>query len=102
MPLLHSVSAFLRCDSRHFYYAIYRLHVLISWLALLLVRIAEVRTQETWSSLRKELDRIHLGHFSSKNGDVYQSTQLTQEQRKIFDLLGVETPPRFLEIQAKS
>src|SRR5690606_7069998 len=30
-----------------------RSHILLSWLALLLVRIAEVKTGETWNVLRK-------------------------------------------------
>ncbi|MBA1336970.1 MAG: Transposase [Firmicutes bacterium] len=54
-----------------------RAHILISWLALLLVRIAEAKTGSTWPKLRDELERLHLGHFSSKNGDLYQSTKLT-------------------------
>lgn len=79
-----------------------RAHIIVSWLALLLVRIIEVKTKQSWSSLRKELDRIHLGHFSSNNGDVYQSTELTAEQRKTFAALGIEAPPRFLDIQANA
>ena len=79
-----------------------RSHILISWLALLLVRIIEVKTDQTWSALRKELERIHLGHFSSINGDVYQSTELTAEHRKSFAALGIEPPPRFLEIHSKA
>ncbi|WP_027416905.1 IS1634 family transposase [Aneurinibacillus terranovensis] len=79
-----------------------RSHILLSWLALLLVRIVEVETGETWNVLRKDLDRIHLGHFSSKNGDVYQSTELTAKQRKIFAALGIEPPPRFLEIHPRA
>lgn len=43
-----------------------RAHILLSWLALLLVLIVEVETGETWNTLRKEIDRIHLGYFSSK------------------------------------
>lgn len=79
-----------------------RSHILLSWLALLLVRIVEVETGVTWNALRKELDRIHLGHFSSKNGDVYQSTELTVKQRETFATLGIEPPPRFLEIHPKA
>lgn len=79
-----------------------RSHILISWLALLVVRIVEVKTGQTWAALRKELDRIHLGHFSSINGDVYQSTELTAEHRKSFAALGIEPPPRFLEIHSKA
>jgi hypothetical protein len=79
-----------------------RAHILLSWLALLLVRIVEVGTGETWNVLRKELDRIHLGNFSSNNGDVYQSTELTAKQRKTFDTLGIQPPPRFLKIHPKA
>lgn len=79
-----------------------RAHILLCWLALLLVRIIEEETGETWTALRKELDRIHLGHFSSNNGDVYQSTELTPKQRKTFDTLGIEAPPKFLKIQPKA
>ncbi|MCA1700687.1 MAG: IS1634 family transposase, partial [Actinobacteria bacterium] len=37
-----------------------RAHVLICWLALLLVRVAERETGETWRRLRTELERLKL------------------------------------------
>jgi transposase len=43
-----------------------RAHVLLSWLALLLVRIVEIRTHESWPKVREECQRLTLGHFSSK------------------------------------
>jgi hypothetical protein len=36
-----------------------RAHVLLSWLALLLIRVAERRTGQTWSTLARELGRLH-------------------------------------------
>jgi transposase len=47
-------------------------HVLLSWPALLLVRIVEIHTHESWLKVRDEHDHLMLGHFSSKNGDLYQ------------------------------
>ncbi|QZT35207.1 IS1634 family transposase [Caldalkalibacillus thermarum TA2.A1] len=79
-----------------------RAHILLSWLALLLVRIVEVDTGESWRKVRDELQRLALGHFSSKNGDLYQCTEITAKQRQIFAAVGVEPPPRFLEIQPNS
>ncbi|QZT34737.1 IS1634 family transposase [Caldalkalibacillus thermarum TA2.A1] len=79
-----------------------RAHILLSWLALLLVRIVEVHTGESWRKVRDELQRLSLGHFSSKNGDLCQCTEITAKQRQIFVAVGVEPPPRFLEIQPKS
>ena len=35
-------------------------HVQLCWLALLLLRVAETETGETWRSLRNELDRMHI------------------------------------------
>ncbi len=77
-------------------------HVLLNWLALLLIRIIEIQTEQTWTSLRHTLDQIHLGRFSSKNGDLFQRTELTHEQRQILGTLGIEPPPGFLEIQPKA
>ena len=40
-----------------------RAHVLLCWLALLLIRIAENQTAGTWRNLRDELQRMQLGTF---------------------------------------
>jgi hypothetical protein len=45
-------------------------HVLLCWLALLLIRVAENQTGETWSRLRRQLDRMRLGEFSGSAGRV--------------------------------
>ena len=42
-----------------------RAHVLICFLALVLVRLAETRTGETWRTIRAELGQIRHGHFRS-------------------------------------
>jgi len=34
-------------------------HILLRWLALLLVRIAETTTAETWPVIRADLERLH-------------------------------------------
>ncbi|MFG3656679.1 IS1634 family transposase [Streptomyces sp. NPDC047706] len=36
-----------------------RAHVLLCWLALLLIRVAERRTEQTWPTINTELSRIH-------------------------------------------
>lgn len=35
-------------------------HVVVCWLALLLVRIAEHRTDQSWDTIRRSLERVHL------------------------------------------
>lgn len=74
-----------------------RAHVILCWLALLLIRIAENATGETWRNLRHELDRLHAGEFTGNNGRILQRTDLTDAQQAIFTALGVSLPPRFLD-----
>lgn len=60
-----------------------RSHVLLCWLALLLVRMAELETGWTWDKIRKEMDRLHIGEFLNKDGRILQYTEPTQNQRNI-------------------
>jgi transposase len=75
-----------------------RAHVLLSFLALLLCRVAETRAHDTWPSLRRELERIHLGYFQGSAGRVHQTTEITRRQREILNALDIPEPPRFLAI----
>jgi transposase len=76
-----------------------RAHVLLCFLALLLIRVAETRAADTWPNLRRELQRIHLGEFSGSAGQVRQRTEITSTQAEILRALEVTEPPRFLEIE---
>lgn len=75
-----------------------RAHVLLCWLALLLIRLAETETGDTWRNLRHELDRMHLGLFAGPAGQVLQRTQTTPAQAAIFRALHVTEPKRFLAL----
>ncbi len=75
-----------------------RAHVLLCWLALLLIRIAETATGETWRNLRFELEKCHRVRFSGPAGDVLQRTELTARQAVIFTSLAVPEPPRYAEL----
>jgi transposase len=77
-----------------------RAHVLLCWLGLLLIRIAENQTQDTWRNLRDELQRLHLGTFTGPAGTRQQRTELTHRQREILNALEIPKPPRFLELNA--
>jgi hypothetical protein len=75
-----------------------RAHVLLCWLALLLIRIAETGTGDTWANLRRELQRLHLGTFCGPTGTVRQRTETTHAQRAILAALGIDEPPKFFDI----
>jgi hypothetical protein len=73
-----------------------RAHVLLCWLALLLIRITEITTGRTWTSVRAELQRLHVGTFTGPAGTFRQRTELTTEQKAILAALGLPDPPRVL------
>jgi DDE family transposase len=79
-----------------------RAHVLLCWLALLLIRIAEQQTDDTWMNLRDELQRLHVGTFTGPAGSSQQRTQLTSRQHQILRALDLPEPPRFLALNAGS
>jgi hypothetical protein len=68
-------------------------HVLLCWLALLLVRLVETETGEGWERVRDELDPIHRVDLRTNHGDFQVVTKLTEEQRKLLKKLKV-TPPK--------
>jgi hypothetical protein len=77
-----------------------RAHVLLCWLALLLVRVAETSTAKTWPTIRATLDRLHLITFTGPAGTFRQTTELTKPQRDLFTALTLEAPKKIIEVTA--
>jgi hypothetical protein len=75
-----------------------RAHVLLCWLSLLLIRLAENATGETWRNLRAEMDKLHLGRFAGPAGEVAQRTEITTRQAAILAAAGVAEPPRYVRV----
>jgi hypothetical protein len=71
-----------------------RAHVLLCWLALLLIRVAERRTGQTWPALARELGRLHAVTLTGPTGTVTQTTELTTAQQGILRACGLTPPPR--------
>jgi hypothetical protein len=72
-----------------------RAHVQLCWLALLLIRIAENQTGDTWRNLRRELQRLHQGSFRGTAGLVLKTSETTAAQLRILRALGFDAPPTF-------
>jgi len=77
-----------------------RSHVLICWLALLLVRIAEVETGMSWAAIRRITQRLHLGEFLNEKNRVLRHTELSREQSNLFKKLKITPPKPFLKLEA--
>ncbi|MEF3305691.1 transposase [Paenibacillus sp. GYB003] len=64
-----------------------RAHVMLCWLALMLIRVVENQTGRTWREVREQLQRLHLVEYKSADGNVQQCTELTEEQLAIVSVI---------------
>jgi len=70
-----------------------RAHVQLCWLALLLLRVAEIAVGDTWRNIRGELDCMHLVTMATSEGRVSQRTETTSAQRSILAAMDIPDPP---------
>ena len=75
-----------------------RAHVLLCWLALLLMRVAENTSGQTWNTIRAQAQRVHAVTFTGPAGTFRKTTALSKTQRDLFTALGVEPPKTILDI----
>jgi transposase len=76
-----------------------RAHILLSWLALLLIRVAERQTGQTWRRIALDMQRLHHVTLTGPTGTLQQTTRLTDAQRQILTAAGVAAPPRITALQ---
>ena len=70
-----------------------RAHILLCWLALLMIRLAERQTGQTWRQIALELRRLHQVTLTGPAGTVAHTTTLTDPQRQILTALKIDPPP---------
>jgi Transposase DDE domain len=75
-----------------------RAHVILCWLALLLMRVAENETGRPWNRIRAELQRQHAVTWSGPAGTFRQATDLTKPLRDIYTALSIEPPKKILAL----
>ena len=75
-----------------------RAHVVLCWLALLLVRVIETSCEASWPQLRHELEKLRLGSFRGAAGSFSQRSEITVAQRAIFAQLQMSAPPLLAEL----
>jgi transposase len=72
-----------------------RAHIQLCWRALLLIRIIENATGDTWRNIRHELDRMHLVTLTTADGQAAQRSVTTAGQQAILHALDLPEPPKF-------
>lgn len=73
--------------------------VQLCWPALLLIRVVENATGESWRVVRDELERMHLVALETSEGRVAKRSQSTTHQRRIFAALELPEPPAFSDFE---
>ena len=74
-----------------------RAHIQLCWLALLLLRVIEIATGDTWRNVRRELDRMHLVTLVTNAGQIAQRTTSTAGQQTLLRALDLPEPPRIFD-----
>jgi hypothetical protein len=74
-----------------------RAHVILCWLALLLIRIIETTTGSTWKRIRHEFDPLTIATFTGPTGTFRQTAELTKPQRDILAKLDIPAPKKIIE-----
>ncbi len=76
-----------------------RAHVLLCWLALLLIRVAENESGRSWHQLKLALASLDVGRHRLKSGEVWQTSPVTPEQKQLLAALQLPEPPRYPRIE---
>jgi hypothetical protein len=76
-----------------------RAHVILCWLALLLMRVAETKCEDTWPKMRRELERLQVGTFEGPAGSFRKRTALTAAQKAILRKLAISEPAEMQELR---
>src|SRR5215217_8181383 len=71
-----------------------RAHVLLCWLALLLTRVAERHSGQSWRRIERETSRLQQITLAGQAGAIVQTTPLRPTQRAIYQALSIDPPPR--------
>jgi hypothetical protein len=79
-----------------------RAHVILCWLALLLIRVAENETGRPWNRIRAGLQRQHAVTWTGPAGTFRQATDLTKPQRDLHTALSIEPPKKILALESAS
>jgi transposase len=75
-----------------------RAHVLLCWLALLLVRVAERRCDTTWRRIATDLGRVHAVTLAGSAGTVVQTTPPSEAATAFLAACGIDPPPRITHL----
>jgi transposase len=78
-----------------------RSHILICWMAMVLVRYAEEKTGLTWFSISRTLDDITAALIETKSSTLWYTSRISDEAKELFSKLSLKVPGKVLEAEPK-
>jgi hypothetical protein len=78
-----------------------RSHILLCWLALLLIRVMENQSGQTWAKMRRSLTRIQATVLKTASGSMTKTSTLNPALKQLFKDLKIKEPPRILDLSKK-
>lgn len=78
-----------------------RSHILICWMAMVLVRFAEEALGSSWFSIARTLDTITAGLIETKSSTLWYTSQVSDEAKEILSKLSLKAPGKVLEADPK-
>ena len=75
-----------------------RSHILLCWLALLLIRVMENQSGQTWAKMRRSLSRIQATMLKTSSGSMTKTSTLSPALKQLFKDLKIKEPPRILDL----
>ena len=76
-----------------------RAHVYLCVLGLLIERVAEKATGQTWRNIRNTLRTQKIGQLFTPNGRVFQASNPSTEVCKLYKLLKIDPPKNILSVE---
>jgi hypothetical protein len=76
-------------------------HVTITVLALLLERIVEIRSGDTWRNVLDKLQTIKVVEYERDGVRVHQTTELRPDVEQLLECLRIPAPPKLHDVQTQ-
>lgn len=89
-PVYHRLEERIKC------------HVLICWMAMILIRVAENETGMTWHRIEKAMSCITAGAIESGGYTSWIASDITAEAVEIFEKLKITPPQNVLSVEKNS
>lgn len=74
-------------------------HVLLCWLAMLLIRVAENETTATWRQMKKVFSSIQIGIHNTPSDEIWQTSPVKKEAKKLYETLELKLPPKLYALK---